>query len=155
MFFNLFIDIFISFDYDIFNMNKKRVTLAVLALVIMNDVGESIAQLIMKVGLNNVGIDSITLSNLAEFIFRGIASPLIWLGMAIYIINFFSWIVVLSRIDLSVASPVCSFSYIFVPILSIIFLHETVSPLRWFGILLIIGGIYLVSKSAEMTTMPL
>jgi drug/metabolite transporter (DMT)-like permease len=126
-----------------------------LFLIILNDAGEAIAQLLMKGGLNKIGISSIALSNLSEFCIKGISSPLIWLGMIVYTVNFFIWIIVLSRIDLSVAVPICSFSYIFVPVLSIIFLGEAVNPLRWIGIFTIILGIYFVSKSTEMTTMPL
>lgn len=126
-----------------------------LILIIMTDVGESIAQLFMKTGLNGIGITSITFSNFAEFTLKGASSPLVWLGIGVYIVNFFIWITILSRIDLSVAVPVGSTSYILVPILSIIFLHETVSPARWLGIAFIIGGIHFVAKSAESRTMPL
>lgn len=143
-----------SFYTTIFNMNK-RLTLSMLFLIILNDAGEAVAQLLMKGGLNTIAINSITLSNLAEFCSKGASSPLIWLGLIVYTVNFFIWIVVLSRIDLSVAMPVCSFSYIFVPILSIIFLGEAVHPLRWIGIFTIILGIYFVSKSTEMKTIPL
>ena len=126
-----------------------------LFLIILNDAGEAIAQLLMKGGLNKIAISTITLSNMGEFCAKGISSPLIWLGMIVYTVNFFIWIIVLSRVDLSVAVPVCSFSYIFVPILSIVFLGEMVNPLRWLGIIVIITGIYFVSKSTEMKTMPL
>lgn len=138
----------------ILNMNK-RLTLQMLFLIILNDAGEAIAQLLMKGGLNKIAITSLTFSNLPEFCLKGITSPLLWLGMIVYTLNFFIWIVVLSRIDLSVAVPVCSFSYIFVPFLSIAFLGEIVSPLRWIGIIVIITGIYFVSKSTEIKTMPL
>ena len=136
-------------------MRKNNLTLAVLFLIIMTDVGESIAQTLMKMGLNKTGITNIVFSNLPEFITRSLASGYIWLGVFIFLLNFFMWITVLSRIDLSVAHPVCGFSYIFVPILAMIFLHEAITPIRWFGIILIIAGIHFVAKSAETETMPL
>ena len=131
-------------------MRKNHLTLTVLVLIILADVGESVGQLLMKIGLKNTGIDSITFANLAEFITRNASSVFVLLGMLVYVVNFFIWITILSRIDLSVAVPVCSFSYIFIPILAMIFLHETVSPIRWFGIILIIAGIYFVSQSAKV-----
>jgi undecaprenyl phosphate-alpha-L-ara4N flippase subunit ArnE len=62
-------------------------------------------------------------------------------------LNFFIWIVILYKTDLSIAMPVGSFSYIFVPVAAIIFLHERVSLLRWAGIAFIILGIHFVSQS--------
>lgn len=132
------------------NMRKNHLTLTVLVLIILADIGESVGQLLMKIGLKNTGIDSITFANLAEFITRNASSVFVLLGMLVYVVNFFIWITILSRIDLSVAVPVCSFSYIFIPILAMIFLHEAVSPIRWFGIILIIAGIYFVSQSAKV-----
>ncbi len=136
-------------------MRKNNLTLAVLFLMLLTDICESAAQALMKMGLNKTGIDNVTFANLTEFVVKGATSGYIWLGILIFLINFFMWITVLSRIDLSIAYPVSSFSYILVPILAMISLHEVVNPLRWVGIVLIIAGVYLVAKSAEMKTMPL
>lgn len=124
-------------------------------MIVATDIGESIAQTFMKTGLNTIGINNITLSNLGEFALKSAASVYVWLGLFVFILNFFIWITILSRIDLSVAFPVGSTSYILVPILAMIFLHETISPLRWVGIALIIIGIHFVAKSAQTKTIPL
>jgi len=136
-------------------MRKNNFTLAIISLIVMTDIGESIAQTLMKAGLNKTGMTDITLGNLAEFAFRSATSAYVWLGVFVFLINFFIWITILSRIDLSIAHPVGSSSYIFVPLLSLVFLHEAVSPLRWMGIVLIIAGIHFVVKSTETETMPL
>ncbi len=101
----------------------------------------------MKKGLSQGGISSIGFNNLFEFAFTALSSWLIWAGILIYIINFVLWLIILYRIDLSIAVPVGSTVYIFVPILAIIFLHEHVNPLRWVGIALIILGIHFTSQS--------
>ncbi len=130
-------------------MKKNNLNLATFILIVMTDVGESLAQLFMKTGLNSVGIDNITLANLAEFIAGSAGSICIWIGFLFYVINFFIWITVLTRVELSVAFPVGSTSYIFIPILAMIFLHETITPLRWAGIALIVAGIHFVSVGAR------
>jgi len=117
---------------------------------VLTDIGESIAQLFMKTGLNHIGISSVTFSNLQEFAIKSATSYFIWLGILVYIVNFFIWITILSKIDLSVAFPVGSTSYIFVPILAMIFLHESIGPMRWVGIILIVAGIHFVSKSTHI-----
>jgi len=101
----------------------------------------------MKKGLSQGGISSIDFNNLFAFAFSALSSWLVWAGILIYIINFLLWLVILYRIDLSIAVPVGSTVYIFIPILAIIFLHEQVSPLRWVGIALIILGIHFTSQS--------
>jgi drug/metabolite transporter (DMT)-like permease len=123
-------------------------TLKVFLLIVTTDIAESVAQLFMKKGLILTGIDSVTFSNLAGFMSKALLSGFVWAGIGVYIFNFFVWLTVLSRVDLSIAFPVGSTSYILVPALAVIFLGETITPLRWAGIALIVCGIHFVSKSA-------
>jgi uncharacterized membrane protein len=62
---------------------------------------------------------------------------------------FIIWSTILSKIDLSVAVPIASFSYILVALVSILFLHETITLLRWMGIFLILTGVIFVSVSSR------
>lgn len=110
-------------------MKENHLTFKIFSLIVLNDIVDTIAQLFMKKGLD------------------GASSLLLWAGIFIYALNFFIWIVILYKIDLSIAMPVGSTSYIFVPIVAIIFLGEEVSPIRWLGIVCIILGIHFVSKS--------
>ena len=124
-----------------------HLTFRIIFLLVMNDLLDSIAQTVMKKGLLATGISSIDFSNLAHCALRCAASPWLWLGLSIYIISFFLWIVVLSRIELSIALPVSSVCYLLTPLFAVAFLHERVSPARWLGIFLIMAGIYFVSES--------
>ncbi len=130
-------------------MKNNGLTLKIFLLIVLNDIGDTIAQFFMKKGLNQVGINDIGLGNIAEFAVKGSSSPLVWLGILVLILNFFLWIVILSRVDLSIAMPVGSTSYIFVAIVAMVFLHEHVSLLRWVGIALIVFGIHFVSQSTK------
>ena len=130
-------------------MKNNALTWKVFFMIVLTDLIDSVGQLFMKKGLVNIGIDSVTLQNLQEFLGKSGASPLIWLGVLFYVLNFFLWITVLSRVDLSVAAPVGSTSYVFVPLLAIFFLGESVGLLRWVGILLIVLGVRFVSQSGR------
>ena len=111
-------------------MRKSRLTLKVFLLIVLTDIVDTVAQLIMKKGLAG--------------------SPLLaWAGVIIYVLNFFLWIVILYKVDLSIAMPVGSFSYILVPLAAILFLHEHVDLIRWAGIICIVSGIYFVSQSKK------
>ena len=138
-----------------YNRIVKRLTgiflFKVLALIVMKDTIESFGDLFLKKGALATGINNVVLSNILEFASRMIASPWLWIGVIFLLANFFLWIALLSRVDLSVAFPMSSFTYIIVPILAIAFLHEKVFLTRWAGIIFIIAGISLTSRSAGST----
>ena len=133
-------------------MKTGHLTLKIFILIILNDLGDTIAQALMKKGLAFTGISQVTMSNIVEFISRGVSSPILWLGILVYMLNFFVWIIILYKVDLSIAMPVGSFCYIFVPITAIVFFHERIDPLRWLGIICIMLGIHFVSRSKPSTS---
>jgi drug/metabolite transporter (DMT)-like permease len=107
----------------------------IILLIVANDLLDTCAQLLMKKGVHH-------LFNIANH-----DCLLFWAGVAIYLFNFFLWMTILSKVDLSVALPLASSSYILIPIAAIFFLHEVVKPMRWLGLAFIIIGIYFISKS--------
>lgn len=52
--------------------------------------------------------------------------PFVALGLALYVISTFTWLLLISRVRLSVAYPMISISYAMVMVLSVLILHETV-----------------------------
>ncbi len=130
-------------------MNKSHLTLKVLLLIVLNDLIDTVAQVFMKKGLVQTGIDSVNLGNIAEFVAKNASSAYLWLGIFIFALNFFVWIVILYKVPLSIAMPIGSFCYIFIPICAMLFLHERVSLLRWIGIICIIVGIHFVAQSGK------
>lgn len=106
-----------------------RVSLNVFLLILLNDILDTSATLAMKKGGGNFN------------------SFYLWIGAGIYIFNFLVWMKILTKADLSVALPLASASYVLVPFMSVLFLHEHVGPLRWIAILLIILGIFFVSQA--------
>lgn len=130
-------------------MKNSGLTLKIFLLIVLNDIGDTIAQLLMKKGLLSTGIDNVNFGNIIEFTLKNASSWLVWLGIFVFILNFFVWIIILWRVDLSIAMPVGSTSYIFVPVAAMLFLHEKVCPARWIGITLIALGIHFVSKSRK------
>ena len=130
-------------------MKTNGLTLKIFILIVLNDVIDTVAQLFMKKGLIHTGISAVGFGNITEFIARNASSAFVWAGILVYTLNFFVWILILYKIDLSIAMPVGSTSYIFIPIAAVLFLHEHVSPLRWAGVILIILGIHFVSQSKK------
>jgi len=130
-------------------MKKSHLTLKIFFLIILNDLSDTVAQLIMKRGLIYTTIDSVNLAGIAEFVIRNASSILLWMGLLLYTLNFFIWIIILYKVDLSIAMPVGSISYVLVPVAAMVFLHEHVGLLRWLGIAFIMLGVHFVSRSKK------
>ncbi len=131
-------------------LHRRHITLKILIFLILIDLAETFAQFCFKKSVCAASFLEIhNFSEWVKFILVVLPSPFLWLGLFLVLAIFTSWSAVLSRIDLSVAVPVCSFSYITVPLVSAIFLGEHISHLRWFGITFILIGVFLVSLSAK------
>jgi drug/metabolite transporter (DMT)-like permease len=130
-------------------MKKNNLNFTVFLMMASTNIIESFAELCMKMAVNHTGMTNIMFSNVFEFLAKSAFMPILWAGFMLYILNFFIWMVVLSRLDLSLALPIAGMSYILVPLLAKGFLHETLGPGRWIGIALIVLGVYCVSRSTK------
>ncbi len=76
-------------------------------------------------------------------------SPLNVAGVLLLVGFFALFTTVLARADLSVVVPVISFEIVVNVALAHMILHETVSPLRWLGTILVTWGVALVAFTAQ------
>ncbi|KTR04299.1 hypothetical protein NS365_15585 [Aureimonas ureilytica] len=113
-----------------------------LGLTILLDVG---GQLLFKLGLDG---DESQAQPERGLIRRVLGSPTIAGGVALYAVEFGCWLFVLSRLDLSLAFPIATLSYVGVVLASRLFLREAVSPRRWIATLLIAAGAACIGMSA-------
>ncbi len=131
-------------------LKKGNLTFKIFLFLIFVDFLETFTQFCFKkTALPESGFEINVLSDILIFLKAMAFSPFLWLGLVSVLFTFIIWSTILSHIDLSVAVPVCSFSYITIPLVSIIFLHEKVTYLRWMGIFLILIGVILVSISSK------
>ncbi len=131
-------------------MFKKKVTLRILLLLIASDILETAIHFFFKKSaLAQAEFSLLDLASAVVFLKAVFSSPFLWAGLLTVVAVFIIWSTILSKIDLSVAVPIASFSYILVPLVSIIFLHEQISILRWLGIVFILMGVILVSLSSK------
>ncbi len=108
-------------------------------LILLNVLLLTSGQILWKMGLNQAG--GISLHNLSRVFF----SPLIWAGLALYVVATVVWFVVLSRTELSYAYPLQSTAYVMGVIAAWLILKEIIPVTRWVGVLVIIAGVTLVS----------
>lgn len=103
----------------------------------------SSGQVLMRMGMADLGGGS-----LIATILSGIAQPAVLLGLACYVASTLLWLVVLSRVPLSTAYPFGALNYVLIVLVALA-TGEHVGLLRWAGVVLIVGGILLVSGGAS------
>ena len=102
-------------------------------------------QMLLKKGVLTVGrINSFRelISKLPEVIFN----PYVMGGISIYGFTTFVWLVILSRVKLSIAYPMLSLGYVLVIPFAWLVFKETIPIVRIIGAILICIGIYLVAQ---------
>ncbi len=104
-----------------------------------------IGQLLMKKGMQIFGV--FPAKEILIRFFPIVFSPLVFLGLFAFAVSSVFWLIVLSRLDLSLVYPMVSIGYIAVALFSVFYLGESVSLLRWAGIFVICIGVFLISRS--------
>lgn len=104
-------------------------------------------ELLLKHGMNSVGVLSLHPDNIVSGLWRSFTSPFVLLGFAAVFCGSIFWLSVISRADLSFAYPMLSLGYIVVVIASWVFLNEQLNPARLIGVLVISVGVVIISRS--------
>jgi multidrug transporter EmrE-like cation transporter len=132
------------------------VTLDSLALLATSICCAIVGQLMLKSAMTQVGrLGYAEVAAPLDTVARALREPRLWVGLTLFGVSAVFWLVVLSRLPLSVAYPALGISYVAVVLLSRLILHEHVPLLRWIGVLVVALGIALIGISfrvAEQTT---
>ena len=121
-------------------MMMRSLLLGFLALVLV-----SFGQTSLKFGLNHIGGFSL-INGASEFI-KLIRTPWIVIGFGCYGLSAILWLDVLSKLDLSLAFPMVSLTYVFTLLIGRFFFQETFGWERIVGVGLILFGIFCVVRS--------
>lgn len=117
-----------------------------IVLIFINVALGVIGQFFIKKGMNLIG-DTVAGSTFA-FFFKAFTSPFVLGGLTLYGVSLLIWLVVLSKVNLSLAYPLISISYVLVLFVSWLFLNEAVPAMRWVGVGLIMAGVFFISRTA-------
>ncbi len=108
---------------------------------------------LLSKGMKRVGAVTFhSLPDLPHIFFQVFTSGVIWLGMGCLLLFFLSYMLVLSWADYSYVQPASSFAYGVVALWGHFLLHETVTPTRWAGVLIICAGVFVVGYTNPRTT---
>ncbi len=134
-------------------MSKTVVNVVLLVISIGLAVG---GQLAMKAGMNNVtqnGKNPLQVSDikhpvaLVKRMFR--EGPWAIAGIVLYAISALFWLIVLSRVALSVAYPIVAVGYIVVVLYSRFVFDEPVKAIAWVGLVFIVIGVAITAQGLK------
>jgi len=118
----------------------------VIVLILICVIMGSFGQIYMKKGLKNLG--GISLNEILSVkLFSTVFEIDVFTGLLLYGIATLLWLTVISRADLSFAYPLIALGYVVTAFLARIYFNENITLMRWLGILLVLGGVFLISKT--------
>ena len=129
---------------------RIKTMVMILAMVVCANAGD----LMLKRGMTKIGAVEISQSGLQHAFLATVTNGTIWIGIVFLAGFMLSYMTVLSWADYSYVMPAGAFGYALLTLLAVVFLHETVSPRRWIGVVLICVGVLLVGQTRPRTTEP-
>lgn len=105
------------------------------------------AQLLLKAGVRPLGAISVGWATLLPTAVQVLGQWPIVAGLACYVVSVAVWIVGLSRVDVSIAYPMLSLGYVVNAVAAWWLFGEALGPMRWSGMLLILAGVFVMSRS--------
>lgn len=102
-----------------------------------------ISQLLIKHGVAAQSSPS-QLRQVPIFILRVFTHPLVMLGLCCSVISMASWMMALSKLNLSLAYPFLGLATVLVLVCSSLVIGESVPMLRWIGVGVVCLGLWLV-----------
>jgi multidrug transporter EmrE-like cation transporter len=104
------------------------------------------SQLLLKKGISAFIFQGFSLSGIVSLIKHVITNAFLVGGVLFYGISFLLWLVVLTKTKLSFAYPITSINFVLVLIASYYLFGEKLAYLQYFGIMLIIVGVIVLSR---------
>lgn len=119
-------------------------TWGVVVTAVLLNVG---AQLLLKAGTGSLGT-LVSDKGPVQTVFRVFFEPHIFIGMLTYVVSFGLWIVVLSRVPVSIAYPMLSLGYVVNAFMAYFLFQEALGAMKLTGIGIILIGVFVLARSA-------
>lgn len=103
------------------------------------------AQVLLKMGMSSPAIQQAMSSGMRSVYWLALTSPLIWGGMICFGASAGLWLLVLGKLEVSMAYPLISLGVVLTTMAGIFILGESVSIYKVLGVALIITGVVILS----------
>ena len=127
----------------------SKIYLLIMLMVILGPLGN----VLLGKGMKRIGATSSwSQAELLHLLTQLSRSGAIWLGLLCLMAFFAVYMLVLSWADYSYVQPASAVAYAMVALMGHFVLGETVTPLRWVGVLIICLGVLVVGHTPPRTT---
>ena len=121
----------------------KTLILVVIAVVIGGT-----GHVMLSKGMRTVGdLTEAPATRVGAMVASALSNPWLIFGVVLQASFFFIYLTLLSRADVSQVLPMTALDYVVVALLARLLIDEVITPARWGGIVLIIVGVLLVSRT--------
>lgn len=108
------------------------------------------SQLIIKWQMKNISLeDTISMFDKFLFAFNMLFNPYILLSIILTLLSGLSWIIAMSKFDISYAYPFTALGFVFILIFSHLLFNETITIYKYIGVSLIVIGIFIICKDIK------
>jgi drug/metabolite transporter (DMT)-like permease len=111
-------------------------------LLLSSTLASVVGQFFLKLGAEKLG--KVTTGNMVTHVLSIVTTPELLAGLACYGLGAITYIMLLTRVNLSVAGPAAALIYIFSVLMGYFFFNETIPIYRLFGLAFITCGVILV-----------
>ena len=119
--------------------------MAALALALFCVCLTALAQVLLKMGMSAPAIQQAMSNGMRSVYWLALTSPLIWGGMLCFGASAGLWLLVLGKLEVSMAYPLISLGVVLTTLAGIFILGESVSAYKVVGVTLIITGVLALS----------
>jgi multidrug transporter EmrE-like cation transporter len=118
-----------------------------LPMILLGVLLNAAAQLALKAGMTRVGQFDFALANVIPIGWQVGTNPFVALGLLCYVVSVAVWLLVLSRVEVSLAYPMLSIGYVVNALIAWRFMDESLSATKIAGIAVICLGVWLLSRA--------
>jgi drug/metabolite transporter (DMT)-like permease len=111
-------------------------------LLLMSVAASVAGQFFLKIGAAK--LEKITIANAANQVLSILSIPELLIGLACYGLGAIAYILLLTRVKLSIAAPSASLVYVFSVLIGYFVFKESIPVIRLFGLSFIVCGVILV-----------
>jgi multidrug transporter EmrE-like cation transporter len=123
-------------------MNRLLVTAIVICVTI-----SALAQIALKAGMMRPSVQAaITSAAPLNIILAVLQSPMVIVGLGLYFGSAALWLMILSKVEVSLAYPFLAVGFVIIAILGKILFDDAMSAQRIAGTALIVGGVLLLAR---------
>jgi drug/metabolite transporter (DMT)-like permease len=112
----------------------------------------ALGQILVRRGMLQIGsLETYSPWPVIVYFWHALCNPYVIFGTILNAAFYFLFLAALSWTDVTVALPMTAIEYVFAAVLAIALLKESVSPVRWMGIALVIIGVILITRGGGET----